>query len=800
MTTNSEGRGLVPPLLTDDFSGIPSAGPRPGEWKVRALVLLVTALVLFPNAGAFGLWDCWETHYGEVARYMHETADLLSPWWGYKDQIGTEARTGEWFFSKPILIMYGEILMMKLIGLGDWAIRLPWAILGTLGIFFSYVSMSRVFGRRTGLLAAGLLLTAPLYFFLSRQAVTDMPFVGTLSIGLLFFIMAYFGPRFEPSDRRFKINLVLTLGLFALIAFPQFVNIALDLEPESAFENVPAWFRWWVVLQKTGLFHAIVYFVATGVLLALIFVPMRREHKAGTLFTPERKDFWTRRMALWVAYMFLGLATLGKGLLGFMLPGAILVLYLLITTEWKALKRLEILRGLLFLCLVMLPWYLGMFAKHGNAFYNRFLVHDHFNRLGAGVHQIDTGTFEHFIKWLSIGSFPWIAFVPLLVWGIARMRLRNTEPGERAKLFLYIWSFFAYCLFTLSATKFHHYIFPAVPPFILLVAIHLHDFLEDRSWIGRVVAVAGLGLMLSVGVFIRTDQQTFRNMFTYKYDRPLPDHPPLDPDEPVAAGAKKTWADSTFYEYTNPGIQALLQNETLEYDSFLNIYLAVAGVGFVLLVFPRRVRKAGLWTIWGSSAVLALWCLNYYMPSLTPSWSQKYLFEDYYKRCTPSENPPEVEAAYEPLLTKIGLGFIPEYFGSTSKRVCKEDIVAWLITWRGETYYTSSEIKPLMKATQLTPYLETLNHGKKFFALTQAGRSSGLKSSLDRETEKLRKKGVPEFANIKAWDVVRINEESAYFNVVMATPISEADAADRPVPNEEREEAVPEKQDTPPAM
>ncbi|HOS91986.1 MAG TPA: hypothetical protein PLQ54_01605, partial [Armatimonadota bacterium] len=120
----------------------------------------------------------------------------------------------------------------------------------------------------------------------------------------------------------------------------------------------------------------------TGVLLALIFVPMRREHKAGTLMTPERKDFWTRRMALWVAYMFLGLATLGKGLLGFMLPGAILVLYLLITTEWKALKRLEILRGLLFMCLVMLPWYLGMFAKHGNAFYNRFLVHDHFNRLG----------------------------------------------------------------------------------------------------------------------------------------------------------------------------------------------------------------------------------------------------------------------------------------------------------------------------------------------------------------------------------------------------------------------------------
>lgn len=797
---SNDDRSRTSPLIASNFSDIAFHAPKKNEWKVRLGVLLVAALVLIPNAGSFGLWDCWETHYGEVARYIAETGDFLSPWWGYKDQIGSEPRTGEWFFSKPILIMYGEILAIKLIGLSDWAIRIPWAILGTLGVFFTYVVMSRAFSRRVGLLCAGLLLTAPLWFFLSRQAITDMPFVGTMTIGLLFFIHAYFSPRFEPSNRRLLWYCALSVGLFLLTSIPQYVIIALDLEPDASYDNFGFLMRTWLIFQKTGLYHAIIYFMVTGLLLALILVPMWREYKAGTLFTPMRKDLWCRRFSLWVAYTFLGYATLGKGLLGFMLPGAILCLYLLLTGEWRALRRIELLRGVLMLCLTMLPWYLGMFAKHGNAFYTRFFVHDHFNRLGAGVHQIDTGTFEHFIKWLSIGTFPWVALTPLLLFGLARLRLRDGSPHSRIKLFLYIWAFFAYVLFTLAATKFHHYIFPALPPFIMLIAIHLDELLSDRGWIGRIVALAGVVIMLSIGLYIRSDQQAFRNMFTYKYDRPLPDHPPLDPDEPVATGETKTWRDSTFYEFTNPLIKSLLQNEYLDYENAITAHLVIASLGFVLLAVPGLVRRLGLACIWGGSVLLALWCLNWYMPMLSPSWSQKYIFEDYFKRCTPEPNPPEVEQAFTPLLSKLGLAFIPEYLGATTKRVCKEDIVAWLITWRGETYYTSSEIKPLMKATQLGPYLETLNRGKTFYALTQGGRGTGLKAALDRETERLRKKGLPEWVGIKGWEVVPIHQESAYFSLVRATPITEETTGTAQAA-EEGESGVPETTtDMPPAM
>ncbi len=791
MPTVDPTKPNVPPLIAEDFNSIPEFNRPNREWLVRFGVLLLAALVYIPLAGSFGLWDCWETHYGEVARYMHERSDLLSPWWGYKDQIGSEPKTGEWFFSKPILVMYGEMIFMRLIGFGEWAIRLPWAILGTLGVFMTYMGISRVFGRHSGLLAAGVLMTSPLYFFLSRQAITDLPYDGTMTIGQMFFILAYFGPKYSASNRGFIGWALGSIGFFLLLAVPQFIIIGLDLSPDRDFGRYSASMRFWLTIQKTGWIHTIMYFLATLGLLALIGVPMWKEYKAGTLFTDERKDAWMRRFLLWTAFAFFGLSTLGKGLLGFMLPGALLGLYLLISGEWRALKRLEIGRGVLVMCLVMLPWYLGMFAKHGQAFYNRFLVHDHFNRIGAGVHALDSGTFEHMLKWLSIGMFPWFALVPLLFWGLARLRLKNASGPSRTKLFLYIWGFFAYLLFSLSATTFHHYIFPALPPTAMLIGIMLNEFLDDRTWVPRVLILAGIGILIGIGLTIRSDPQSFRNMFTYKYDREWPENPPIDPDATVGPNTDKTWAESTYYANTPTIIHKLLKAKPLQYKTFITVIMVLATIALILMIFTPKIRKVGTLGLWGSALLLAYWCLNWYMPMLTPSWSVKYVFEDYFSRCEIVPNPPEIEEAYEPLLSKIGLGFIPDAFGSKPKRVCREDIVAWLITWRGETYYTSSEIKPLMKQSQLAPYLETLNKGNTFYALTQANRINGLRTALNRETETLKKKGVPGLTDITSWKVEAVHQESAYFALAKATPIRgpvEEEEVDKPAPESEPEE------------
>ena len=51
---------------------------RLSERQMIALVILSGLLLYLPFAGTYGLWDPWETHYGEVARQMVTRGDFIS--------------------------------------------------------------------------------------------------------------------------------------------------------------------------------------------------------------------------------------------------------------------------------------------------------------------------------------------------------------------------------------------------------------------------------------------------------------------------------------------------------------------------------------------------------------------------------------------------------------------------------------------------------------------------------------------------------------------------------------------------
>ncbi len=46
----------------------------PDRWQVAAFAAALGGLLLIPYLGAVGLWDPWETHYGEVAPDDDRTA------------------------------------------------------------------------------------------------------------------------------------------------------------------------------------------------------------------------------------------------------------------------------------------------------------------------------------------------------------------------------------------------------------------------------------------------------------------------------------------------------------------------------------------------------------------------------------------------------------------------------------------------------------------------------------------------------------------------------------------------------
>ncbi len=463
-----------------------------------------------------------------------------------------------------------------------------------------------------------------------------------------------------------------------------------------------------------------------------------------------------------------------------MLPGAILFTWFLVTGHWRAIARVELLRGLPLFFVTVLPWYVAMFCRHGRAYYNRFFIHDHFNRVGSGVHQIDHGTFEHFIKWLGFGLFPWSAFVPLALVAFARRTPGISDRVHSFKLLVLCWFSFAFMLFTLSSTKFHHYILPSVPALTMLVAFYLHDLKHLSADRLRLHGLLALGFFAVLVVDLAQDVQHLRNLFTYKYDRPLPVNLPLDWDATLDWSSDKhpmlKWSDTPFARHVGGMVATILTVKWFRYATFIKVIGALGGLS-LLLCAMRRARKVGVVGLTATAVLLAFWALNFYMPMLTPPWSQRYLFEAYYEDCTRHPNAEPIREAYTPLVSSVGLSAVADFVQADPKRVCEEDIISWLITWRGETFYSNNEIRPINKeAKQFEPYLREFNKGRKFYVLMERGRTGGFASKLRRASRKLRDAGQQGWKDIRDWKVDLVHNSSAYFVVGRCVPVRDGPA------------------------
>lgn len=765
------------PILEADDAPLAEAS-RPRRRALLGMAALA-ATISFLFLGGFGLWDPWETHYGEVTRNMIESHDWVAPRWGYEGRpVGDPPAEKGPFLSKPILIFWTEAIAIRTFGYAEWSFRLPMALLATLVVFGAFLMVRRVTGDgRAAFWASLVVATCPQFYLISRQSQTDMPFVGNMTLGLLFFLMAVFRPRERISDRRFFAQVAGTAGFLALVIVPQLFIVATDVRLTPG-ANLPAVRKALLSMWMDGRWHAAVFGTLAAVAIASLVLPpllARRRHRAGAAgatFDNAYKDRWVRQLHLAIFYAFIGLATLAKGLLGFLLPGAIIFFFMLVTWSWPLLRRVQLLRGTAVFIAVAFPWYVAMFVVHGKRFYQRFFVHDHFNRFASGVHQVDTGMFEHFIKWLGIGMFPWAAVVPMVL--IPLLALRGRPRARRAAfvVFLFVWSFFAWFLFTRSSTKFHHYIFPALPPLAMLVGLWMRDLLRLSPRALRLAALCALGFGLSIGWTIHDDQQALRNLMTYKYDRPLPEHLPTDPDAPVADTVETTWAESRFAQETPAPILAALFSPIGEHQIAIRgvWWLALAAFGVWLLLAGPLGARLGRGMLGVAAFSLALWTLNVYMPKLAPAWSQKYIFDEYFARCTPLPNPDDIDDVYTPLVRRAGLGFIADAIGARGKQVCEEDIIAWLFTWRGETFYGNNEILPVAKTAHMKDYLVDFNAGKTFYAVLETHRLASFKSALNRESEALAKDGTKPYDGIGKWQVDILHAESPYFMLVQAVP------------------------------
>ncbi len=171
---------------------------------------------------------------------------------------------------------------------------------------------------------------------------------------------------------------------------------------------------------------------------------------------------------VWLLYAAAALGVLTKGPVAPLLIGAVIVAFLLLQRNLRALAWLLNPVGIFIFVLIGLPWF--MLVSHRNPeFVDFFVVKQHLNRyLKPDEHQ---QALWFFVPIVVGGMLPWTAFalfaprlVSRFVARLARLRV------SAATLFCVLWAGVIFAFFSLSGSKLATYILPMFCPLAILAA------------------------------------------------------------------------------------------------------------------------------------------------------------------------------------------------------------------------------------------------------------------------------------------------------------------------------------------
>ncbi len=673
----------------------------PAELRAAFVASLLATVVFVPFLGAVGLWDPWETHYGEVAREMIQRNDYVHPFW-----------ENAYFFSKPAFTMWMQalglqaaelgaplalVLAVLLGGLGgalylgklgkpsqpkefwgavlvtwavvfgllfvwslavklpytlgsvatgegalplytEWGFRLPFAMFSIVAVGLLAYALTIAVSARTALASAFVLTTMPLYFLLSRQAVTDPPIVSATISGIACAMVGLF-----DKQSKFKSE-----WWFASYVFFAFATLAKGLlgfgVPMVVFI---LWFSlarmtwgWKSLKEHLGWFAAHLGVpAATGIGVGAVvgFIAASLGKQWGTTFMAVPMINGGEPMLsaptwlgiMWGSLAFWATTTLQLGQQTKRLTSR--------PPELFAMAyEMRLGTGILLFLAVCLPWYYEMFTfwrvdDEGKLFWFRFIIHDHFARLGSGVHTTTPGgVFTYFIEQGGYAMFPWVVLIPGAFAAVARLKVRGGTPADGAALIAVLWFAVSWGLIGSSATKFHHYVFPMLPPMAILMGLFLDKLWEDGPAEHGMALLLGAPILLLVAKDLSVDFKHFTDLFVYNYDRPYP----AFLSERAVLGkynAKQLLGYATFFFALVAGLFAALRHRAALFTTGLTGVLAFA-----------------LWFNWG------------HWVDLSHHWTQRDQFWRYY----------------------------------TQKRE-GEPIAAFLMNWRGETFYSRNTVKQI---------------------------------------------------------------------------------------------------------
>src|SRR6201747_2249232 len=170
---------------------------------------------------------------------------------------------------------------------------------------------------------------------------------------------------------------------------------------------------------------------------------------------------------------------------GILIKGPLILLFVVLTIGTLAildrsagwLWRLRPVWGLMWLLVLVLPWFVAIFWRAGEAFFSDSLGGDMLSKLAAQEsHGAPPGSYL-LLFWITF--WPGAALAGMATPAVWRAR---REPGAQ---FLLAWLIPSWIVFELVLTKLPHYVLPLYPAIAILTAGALERRVLSRSWLKR---------------------------------------------------------------------------------------------------------------------------------------------------------------------------------------------------------------------------------------------------------------------------------------------------------------------------
>ena len=283
---------------------------------------------------------------------------------------------------------------------------------------------------------------------------------------------------------------------------------------------------------------SVLIFCGTMALMIYVIGTFSRDGE-GLRLTQEGVWFPGSRWHIAGMYIMLGLGVLAKGPVGFLLPMAMIGLFMLIQTLpkrgselavvgqrrflrifvdcfrtfhplhfFKTLWAMRPITGAVIVLLVALPWYVMVDQRTDGDFTRLFFLGEHFGRATESLENHTGGVWFYPVA-ILVGFFPWSIFwgpvaIGLLTAGRAGSEIKSSKMSETrvSACLMLCWVGVQVVAFTIAQTKLPSYVTPCYPALAVLTATYLCQFTQSRSQVDQKWFAAAVGGLLLAGLLI----------------------------------------------------------------------------------------------------------------------------------------------------------------------------------------------------------------------------------------------------------------------------------------------------------